>query len=406
MNNVENYEQILAEIYNVKPSLKNKNLTNNCIGALNGNHFSVFKNNFIKRLKRINHYYKNDPQTLKEIIDTCKVIGKKEGYKWSGAYSELVALDYWLNFKDSCKVQFIEKKPTKLFPYSVAYQIGKKTIDFDLKIDLFPKTLFLDVKSFILIHDELSNMIMDRVKKLTKNVDYLIGLNNTYDIDYNRIRSDLQNELINSKNLVNELVNSVKNKKKSHSYKLASGRLIEFRMSYPKSKSNLITLQTISQFDPYLMAKNYSNKILDYYVKLIMDKSSLILWVLNPWFFKEPTPFFSKRNDEFIKAFTRSLSRRVFMDLSTDHRRMSELYPKSFNKKNDMYVHEVSKLINGIMFIFDYSVNEGSDNIYDSYLFLNPNAKNIVLKESDFSLINTLNTNNHIHIDDFRNDYY
>ena len=95
MTPVENYKQILKNIFNQEVNLSNNNINNNCIGALNSqNDYNIFKNNFIDRLKRINNHFSGSDKHIKEIVDTAKQIGQTSDYKWAGAYSELVALDF------------------------------------------------------------------------------------------------------------------------------------------------------------------------------------------------------------------------------------------------------------------------------------------------------------------------
>lgn len=97
-NEIVNYEKIIYDIFNKKNIFSdkiksNKKYTNNCIKELNEKN-SIFKNNFICRLKRINDYFRDDDKTKSKLISKLREIGLKDGYKWSGIYSELIVLDY------------------------------------------------------------------------------------------------------------------------------------------------------------------------------------------------------------------------------------------------------------------------------------------------------------------------
>jgi len=150
------------------------------------------------------------------------------------------------------------------------------------------------------------------------------------------------------------------------------------------------------------LAKDYRYKIIDYYSKFLFTEPSLITWVINPWFNSE----MNGGPSDFRKAFLRSLARRIFMDISNDTTMMSQYFPKKFKGKNDMSVSEISKLVSGVIFIFDNSIQGDLENLYESYIYLNPNAKNRVLTERDFGILSWDASNFRPFIDDFQNDCY
>lgn len=398
MNDVEEYKKILEDIFNKEIRLKITLSTNDCIGALARSQNSNFKNNFIERLERLRVYFAKEPSLIDQIIITAKNIGEQEGYKWSGYYSELIALDYWTSFKDLPEVKYVVKRPVISFHESIASRIGQQYVDLDLEIELATKTIYSDVKSFISIHDELTDLIIKRVQGKVKAGNFLIGVDNVFDVDYLTVRQDLQSEIKGS--LISKLVETIEGGKTSLSHTLISGKRISFTIAYPKNNGGII-LQTIREYDPYKLAKDYKYKILDYYSKLLITKPSLITWVINPWFNKE----MNNGAGIFEIAFMRSLARRIFMDLSNDKTMMSA-YFDDFQGEKDISVSEISKLVSGLVFIFDNSVLGYIDTLYDSYVYLNPNATNQVLTSRDFDILSWGPTKYKPFVDDFQNDCY
>jgi len=381
MSQVESYKKILESIFKQKVNFTNYDIKNNCIGALSRQgEYNEFTNNFVERLKRINNYFSNSPNYIKEIINTAKQIGQTSGYKWSGAYSELVALDYWIQFKDLTNIKFPARGSVKSFPNSIAKKVGKKEVDLDMSLDLSTIRIYTDVKSLIPTHMELTDQILERLKDRTLRQDYLIGTDNLHDVDYLRTKSDFIHELRNG-NLIDKLEESIDQNKKSCDYTLRSGRNLSFKISYAKAGKNTV-LTTFREFDPYKLAIDYEYKILDYYTKLLIDEPSLITFVINPWFNQE----LNIRKDDFLQTFFRSLSRRVFMNLTKDDRDMQLLFPEL--KGMNLRISDVAKKISGIIFIKDNSIMKSESKINDTYIYLNPNATNKVLTISDFNILN------------------
>lgn len=399
MNNVENYKKLLEDIFQKEIDLKITLFTNNCIGALANSQNSNFRNNFSERLERLKNYYQHKPNVIDQIIVAAKNIGESQGYKWAGAYSELVALDYWTSFEDIPSVEYIVKEETATFHDSIAKKIGQQFIDLDLEIKLATKYIYTDVKSFIPIHDELTDLLINRVQPNVNVGKFLIGVDNVFDVEYLRLREDLRSEIKGS--LVSKLQETIENGKSILTHQLKSGENITFSISYPKTDSKNIVLQTIREYNPYKLANDYKYKILDYYNKLLLSKPSLITWVINPWFNRE----LNSGVQEFQMAFMRSLARRIFMELSNDTTMMSR-YFDDFSEENDISVSEVSKLVSGIVFIFDNSVQGCIDMLYDSYIYLNPNATNQVLTDGDFGILSWGASKYSPFIDDFQHDCY
>jgi hypothetical protein len=398
MNQIENYKKILESIFKKTIDFSNNSIENNCIGALNYiDDFHTFRANFIERLKRLNEYFKNSAEIIDEIIITAKQIGQKRGYKWSGAYSELVALDYWIQFKDISNIKFPDRGSTATFADSIAKQLGNQVIDLDISLDLSTKRIYTDVKSLIPTHTELVDQILNRLEGQIETKEFLIGLDNVYDVDYLRTKVDFIYEL-QSGDLIQKLVETINSKNTSYTHKLKSGESAHFRISYTKKGENTVLLTT-RQMEPYKLAVDYKFKILDYYEKLLINEPSLITFVANPWFNQELNPF-----EDFTQTFYRALSRRVFMELIEDETDMGSIYP-SLQGKN-IKILDVAKKITGIIFINDKSITKREGEIYDTFIYLNPNTTNKKLDRRDFDILNWTSGVKLPFIDDFNYDNY
>jgi hypothetical protein len=397
MTDVENYKEILENIFQKEISFSDNSVENNCIGGLNNiNDFHVFRKNFIERLKRLIKFF-NGSGVLDEIIISAKQIGQKRGYKWSGSYSELVALDYWIQFKNLTNIKFPDKGSTTTFANSIAKQVGNQVIDLDISFDLTTKKIYTDVKSLIPTHTELIDQILGQLESKTSDHDYLIGIDNVFDVDYLRTKKDFIYEL-QSGDLVNNLVTCINNKNPSYCHKLQSGNDAHFRISYAKAGRNTV-LSTMREMEPYKLAIDYKYKILDYYEKLLIGEPSLITFVINPWFNQE-----LNTSSDFISIFYRALSRRVFMELTKDQTDMSSIYPKLTGL--NIKISDIAKKVTGIIFINDKTVTKTGKDIYETYIYLNPNATNRLLTRRDFDILNWSPEIEQPFIDDFYYDNY
>lgn len=400
MSDIENYKKILEEIFGQKITLPKKARTNNCIGALNSaDNFAVFKTNFIERLKRLQHYFSGSEKHIREIIDTARQIAGDSGYKWAGAYSELAALDYWIQFDDLSDIKFPDRGPVEHYADSIAKKTGRKEIDIDISLKLSSTKIYTDVKSFIPTHLELTDQIVNILKKNTKRNDLLIGIDNLYNVDYLRTKSDLTYE-IHSGTLIGELEKCISEEKNHYTHTLKSGEKASFRISYPRPGKRNNVLMTMREMNPYMLADDYKYKILDYYNKLLISEPSLITFVMNPWF----NPEMMLSGDLFLDAILRSLSRRVFMELTKDDRDLSVLFPELEGK--GIKISDIASKITGIIFIKDHSVLKTGTEMNDVHIYLNPNATNTVLTSHDFSVLTWRAGKSKPFIDDFTYDNY
>jgi hypothetical protein len=399
MNPVENYKEIYKSIFNEDLKVRNHGFSNNCIGALNNSQYSIFNKNFIERIIRLKNCYGNDKHSLNELKNTIKDIANKKSYKWSGPYSELVALDYWLRFEDILDIKYINKSSVDVFPNSMAKVIGQKVVDIDISFTLHFTKIYMDVKSFIPTHIELTDCIMKAIDTRLQVGKFLIGIENLDGGKYIENKKDFIEEL-KSKVLIHKLEDAIKQKAQYYQHISSSGNKYAFRIAYSKPDEPLLLI-TEDSFEPYRTAYNNKYKILDYYNKLLIDEPSLLIFVVNPWFNKE----LMSGSREMNSIFYRSFCRRVFIELIKDETPLIDIIDDEATKS--FRVKDVAQKISGLIFIEDYSVTHTDNDIYKTFIYLNPNCTNKRLKRDNFDILNwSSNAITPEVIDDFEYDNY
>ncbi len=240
MNAVQNYKMIVDNIFQEFIDIPDSNNTNNCIGALNkSDNFIIFKNNFIERLKRIYTYFSGDEETIQNLKNTVREIAFKKGYKWSGPYSELVALDFWIQYENLMNIKYVDKGDVGNFEDSVAKKIGQDEIDLDISFDLNSKKIFMDVKSLIPTHLELVDNIIENLKRKTNSKDYLIGIDDLFEVDYLQTKKDYIYEL-RSGDLISKLEQCIEKKLTYYKHNMQSGKIAKFKIAYAELESNVL----------------------------------------------------------------------------------------------------------------------------------------------------------------------
>lgn len=393
MNAVENIEHLVKKYFNEDVSICDKTISNNCIGALvYEDNYGEFKRNFEERLSRIAGKI-TDSSQRKEIVDKIKNLAERTGYKWSGPYSELVALDFFLSSDYIANHHFVNRLETSQYPDSLAARNKRQNIDMDFSFELKTNKYYTDVKSLIPTQIEIFDMIIDNVMKKFSNKKILVGVDDLKPesiIDFQKV---VQNE---KAAIEEELLKGIHSSENSVIYTSQEGTQYVFRISY----NGLLT--TMQSKSPYELARFDKYKYLNYYNKLLDKDYSLLTFVVNPWFNRQITDFC-----DFNELYYRSVCRRVFMEFKDNN---SPAYTFFDNVKDEtITISDISRSIAGILFIEDKSVKKEKDGLlYRSYLYLNPNYKNKdPLKEHDFSSAFSYSSfAQMIKIDDFQDDNY
>jgi hypothetical protein len=398
MNSTSNYQKILEHIFSEPVNLgKNTNI-NNCTGALLKEDYYIFKKNFIERLQRLKEYYKEDREQLNQIKSIAINIAQKSGYKWSGAYSELVALDFWIRFQELQDIKFINQYKVDYFHSSIAKQIGKQTIDIDISFTLQCTKIFMDVKSYIPTHYEITDRIIELVQKKEKYNNVFIGLENLDGGNYLETKKYLVQEIKNSA-IITNIQLAIDQKQRQYRHKLNNGNEYLFRIEYPNEDGQILLI-TIDFLEPYRQANNNKYKFIEYYNKLLIDVPSYLLFVRNTWWDRE-----LNNSIDFQKTYYRAVTRRVFMELTKDNTRAEEIFEDIPN--SNLTISYIAQKITGIIFIEDNSILKTGKDLYKTYIYLNPNATNKKMNRNDFEILQW--TSNAIQpdvIEDFEYDNY
>ncbi|MBO5608332.1 MAG: hypothetical protein J5930_10650 [Treponema sp.] len=394
MTAIENIEALIKKYFGEDIRISDRSLSNNCIGALvDTNNFQEFTKNFEGRLQRLSEKVTDSVQR-KEVIEKIKNLAEKTGYKWAGAYSELVALDFFLGSGYIDNPKFINRFDISHYPHSLAAMNSRKSIDIDFSFDLRLKKYYTDIKSLIPTQVEILDMIIDNVLQKSEKKNVLIGVDD--------LKPD---SLVNFQDVINKekdkiekiLLDGIKSGKTHIIYTTTKGFSYNFNISY---SGMLSTMQTK---DPYELAKFDKYKYLNYYNKLLDTDYSLLTFVVNPWFNNQIGDFCN-----FNKLYYRSVSRRVFIEFKNDITPAASIF-KEIKNKSKITISDISTSIAGILFIEDKSVKKDEDDIlYKVYLYLNPNYKNKTpLTNYDFaSAFNKGTLFELMEIDDFREDNY
>lgn len=361
MNAVENIERLIQKYCGENMSIADKGVTNNCIGALVRNDlFEEFKDNFELRLGRLSKKV-NDASQRREIAIKIKNLAEETGYKWSGAYSELVALDFFLDSPGIKNWKFINKVNADNYPGSLAKRNGKKCIDIDFSFELNKTRIFTDIKSLVPTQIEVLDGIMESVLRKSGCAGVLMGVD-----DFKpESLPDFQGVIANEKQQIEmALLNGIRNQQTRIAYTTSTGFMYHFNISYNG------LLSTMHLKNPEELAELDKWKYLNYYSKLLDRDYSFLTFVVNPWFNEQVNDF-----GDFNKIYYRDVCRRVFMEFKNDARPAQQFFRDITNKT--ITFGDISENIAGILFIEDKSIKKDETGLlYKGYLFLNPNYKN------------------------------
>lgn len=107
----------------------------------------------------------------------------------------------------------------------------------------------------------------------------------------------------------------------------------------------------------------------------------------------------------FNETFYRALSRRVFIELSRDNNDMGDIYPELSGK--GIKIKDVASLVSGIIFIDDHSILQKDDQIYNVYIYTNPNSTNTKITKINLDILHWSRfAKQPTVIEDFINDNY
>lgn len=240
--------------------------------------------------------------------------------------------------------------------YSYAKEFGGKETNEDGYI--IDYGLYFDVKILSdTIKDILKGIIDDAVSKsCQKSVCNILP---EYPLDDND-----EDYSVNRTNICNELLTFLENNNHrtegSECFKSTILPQLSFRIHWGKGVNS-----SISEYAPYHHAETTHQLIFKRYAKKILKDSPFMLVFVNfPWYNNKITNF-CKANETYY----RSLARRTFCEYMHDDKTLMSSIDKKFMGKDTVF--EVSRNLDGIIFIDDCSITEDS---YFCYIYMNPNA--------------------------------
>ena len=324
-------------------------------------------------------------------------MGRASGFKWSGAYSELVAFDFWLQFADHLtEIKVGGQLSRNESPKSLGHFHGKESIDLDIVLDTGVKILYMDVKSHIPTHYELLEGIYDALEMRLGHSNYLIGLDGLFGGNYMTTTVDMV-AAKRSGVIVDQLAKAIAKQESTSTFEGGSGTRYLFRISYPVPGVNTLLI-TESGRDPYEEAFDGRLRVLKYWNKVLMNEASLLMFVRHPWFDREMGGF-----EDHGATYYRAFARRVFMELVRDT--STDLAPFGVSS-NTINAKDISEKISGLVFLEDHGVLKQGDDRYKAWIFTNPNAMNMRIDRSTFEFVHREGARFHVQIEDFAHDTY
>jgi len=386
MNDFDNYNKIIYNIFNQNLNHnKDMSKSNSVIGALNNNEYSSFRNCFESRLKRLGKIYSRNNVNRKSLFTKLKDVASNKN--WEGAISELIAFDY-LN-RD-----FIENKDHIYNPICLdkdvpnektfANELGKSG-PFNLDGYFEENDVYFDIKSFKNNVSQILNGIFNDVKSNLPKSDFFIMPEYPGDISYVEFkdkRAKLKAELLN----IIEENPSIEYIKSEHISELS------YRLRWTPG-----LLITEGSFNPYEYAENYHRLAFIHVDKYIKDRPSFLVFVVFPWFNGIINDF-----RESNKIFYRAFSRRCFCQYKDNSDLFKSIMPQFIGSET---IYDISRYLSGILFLEDHSITcmHSNYSVVKSYFYINPNAKNSLMKTILYDYCIKLGKND---FDDFEHDNY
>lgn len=386
MNNLENYANLIEQIFGTGTVTFNRtgNYTNNVIGALNRtNDFHLFRDNFSARLRRLQSIYRNDSNSLKEVLNAVNNIARRGN--WQGAFAELAAFDHlnYQSFPYSILEDPIRLNVTLPAFSSFAEELGGDATNVDGFVEEFG--LYFDVKClkdniteilegiYSELEDHLGISHLPITAEFDKHASYL---------EYKDNRKQLRDELFREATLTAKPTTVVSKVVNNLTYRILWNAGVSV---------------ATSGYHPYEHAMLYHKTVFDYANKFIKGSRSIIVLVSFPWYNGIITDF-AHSNTRFYRA----LARRVFCQYIHDNSSFQTIDP-GFTGPHS--VHEVSRHVSGILFLEDNTILSEAPNQSNvkSFVYYNPNAINPISKTRAKTYIESLNNED---FDDFEFDNY
>ena len=325
---------------------------NNVIGSWrNAKEFCEFKTNFQTRLFALKNFFRKK-KNLHIIKNLVASIGDEKN--WEGAYAELVA--YNILKTDNCEYTL---DVTRKASFAIAQKMGMDYINYDVYLPDYG--IYMDVKAFtdtigdILNHSVISKVLLqEEFKSLQLNI-----------LPQHPLDEDNENYVSNvralQKELTEELRKMIAMGKKRYSY---SSKIVGTLSMHILQGAGVNCSE--SCYSPYRHAESMKDFIIQRYCNKFPYRAPFFLVLVNfPWYNQ-----ITRDSFEYNSLFYRSIARRTFIQYEKN-----TIYASQINSKikEKCLARNVARKLTGIIFIDDNSIQEDS---YNTYIYLNPNAKN------------------------------
>lgn len=345
------YQELVDSIFGAgNISIKHYKESNNVIGALSGEQFQMFTDNFIARLIRLKDKYKNK-RNKKVIYDTIATIA--DPYNWEGAYAELVAYDVLMNDYIACEPQL---NKTLSASFSLACEMSnRKHTNYDLYLRDYG--LYMDVKAWTdPTHDILYKSV---IEKAIADAEVHCNILAQYELDSDSI---VYEPLV--RKLREELSMFLKEEQsKERKSAVFDSREVKGLSYHVLWKAGVNT--AFYETNPFHKAEELKDVVIRRYFDKFPQRNPFWLVFVNfPWYNQR-----DKKGIDNDEHFYRSLARRTFMQYRHSKLKAKDIAPKYEGTKS---AYQVSQRLAGIIFIDDLSILE---NKQDVYVYFNPNAK-------------------------------
>lgn len=371
MSNVRKlYKQIIDDIFgeNVCHIDTISNDTNDVIGALAHEQFDNFTSAFKARLKRVAKIYHDNEKLRDSIRQAINQIADKNN--WDGAYSELVVLDYFIEFTNTA-AEHLSLDVTIPASDTLASEMGNSDANLDGYFSNFD--IFFDTK----VLSDKSRQIVNGVIKQVKEKIGISGVTilPSYNIDLSF--EDFQN---NRTNIYSELLGGINTSEKTAYIKSKVIDSLSYRLSWTPG---VITGE--SEYSPLEHANNHHKLIFQHAKKFHRNKPTVIIFVNFPWFGEKIPPF-----DEVKESFYKNLCKSFF-----DGYGGKSSKGKEFNSKirTNISAFDITKHLSAIFFFDDNSILSSAPdkNNITAFSFINNSAIHNIY-DSEFYSFLSLNT--------------
>ena len=360
MNDLENYKSLVESVFGCGAISLNTDTgkTNNVIGALNNTGNTVFKGNFISRLKNLNQIYSSHDTNRTNLLTKIKDIALPS--IWRGAYAELVALIH-LN-SDLLEDGNWLSGPIKLdvsppFSETFASEFGKASIDLDGQF--LDTAVFFDVKI-------LQDIIDARIEKLIREYESRFSLQGLLIMpEYGSDIVVFDGDPEDIASLRGEFEAEIDPSKKSHGFESRAMTGLRIRLFW----GGTVAVGE-NAWGPYEHARNLYKLVFRHAAKFHKTKPFFLVFCNFPWYNLKVSKF-----GDYNTTFYRAFSRRAFMQYRNSDVLFNALDSRFSGSET---AWEISKKLSGIMFIEDHSILNHSNTLTktSAYFYVNPNADN------------------------------